>query len=173
MNIMSENTSTLVMNFDKGIIDTLLSVPYESFAAADKDELTVVIANEKGLNFPEVTSDFILSYHKEKQILALSADCDAAIETGFTSSNGHFYRTNRDDQINMMGEAMALQADPTITTVNWKTEDIGYYTHTKAEWLMVYGEAFKHKKEMLMKYAILKAKVYAATAHQDIINAAW
>lgn len=173
MNIMSSNEQQLVINYSLGIVNTLLSVPYESMSAADKDELTVVIANEKELNFPDVTPEYVLGYHKTKHLLALSDDCDNAIEGGFTSSNGHFYRTNRDDQINMAGEWMALQADPTITTVAWKTEDVGYYTHTKDEWLTVFAEAFKHKKDMLMKYAMLKAKVDAATTHQDIISAAW
>lgn len=173
MYVMDSNDKQLVIGFNKGIIDTLMSVDYDTMSIADKDELTVVIANEKGLSFAEVTPDYVLAYHKEKKVLALSQECEEAIIEGFVSSNGHTYRTNRDDQVNMMGQAMALQADPTMTTVDWKAEDVGYYTHTKSEWLTVYTEAFKHKRDQLMKYNALKATAVNATSHQQIINAIW
>jgi hypothetical protein len=104
---------------------------------------------------------------KQNKINELKQKCEETIETGFTSSNGHFYRTNRDDQINMIGQKDALMSDSTIATVKWKSEDAGYMEISKNEWLSkVYSEAFLHKQAQLFKYDELKKQVVEASLEQ-------
>jgi hypothetical protein len=121
----------------------------------------------------EVDNDEILEYVKTIKIAFFKSTCEEKIELGFTSENGHFYRTNRDDQINMIGQKDLLVEDPTITYVDWKTEDIGYIRHTKEQWMKVYNEAFEHKKDQLFKYEALKQKVLAATTQDEVAAIQW
>lgn len=99
--------------------------------------------------------------------------CDSKIEEGFASSNGHFYRTNRDDQVNMIGQKDELNADETIEIVPWKTEDVGYIDHTREEWLKVYREAFSHKRNHLFRYDALKNEIDTLTTIDEVKNITW
>lgn len=104
---------------------------------------------------------------KASKIAEFKALCESTIEAGFTSSNGHTYRTNRDDQINMIGQKDDL-SDGTITVVPWNTEDAGYVNHTPDEWLTVYSEAFNYKKKQLLYYNSLKEKVNAIVVSDTV-----
>ncbi|PFK99784.1 hypothetical protein COJ01_17075 [Priestia megaterium] len=121
----------------------------------------------------EVEDDEILEYVKSIKIEFFKKTCEEQIELGFTSSNGHFYRTNRDDQVNMIGQKDSLVDDPSITYVDWKTEDVGYIRHTKEQWMQVYNEAFAHKKDQLFKYEALKQQVLAATNQDEVALIQW
>ena len=123
--------------------------------------------------YTDITEAYILKRHKTIKTDWLSALCEDAIVQGFTSANGNLYRTNRDDQINMMGQKDYLDANPTVTTVMWKTENKGYVSHTKAEWLAVYAEAFSHKRDKLLKYNDLKTKVTNATTDEAVVAVQW
>lgn len=103
----------------------------------------------------------------------MNSACEKAIVGGFTSSNNHVYRTNRDDQTNMIGQYNALVADSSIANVQWKTEDVGYVTITRDEWLTVYQEAFTHKQTQLFKYNQLKGKIYACTTTDEVTAIVW
>jgi hypothetical protein len=97
---------------------------------------------------------------KAIKIASLKRLCELAIEEGFTSKiNGHHYRTNRDDQINFIGQKDELTSDPSIIDVPWKTEDAGYVVHTREEWLKIHSEGLAHKKAQLFKYDQLKQAV--------------
>lgn len=98
----------------------------------------------------------ILNIIKSQRKDEFKSICEEKIINGFQSSNGHWYRTNRDDQTNMIGQKDELIDDETILTVNWKTEDMGYISHTREEWLIIYKEAFFHKKTQLYRYNELK-----------------
>ena len=134
----------------------LIEQGLNSFTMHEKNNLITIIANKENKMYYEVDEDYILDYHKRLKIEILSEACEETIINGFTASNGHRYRTNRDDQINMIGQKDMLMVDPSITTVEWKTEDAGYIIHTRDEWLEVYKEAFNYKKTQLLKYNDLK-----------------
>lgn len=118
--------------------------------------------------------EYNAEYFKPLKILELNKMCEQTIEAGFTSNiNGHVYRTNRDDQINMMGQKDELMDDPAIETVPWKTEDVGYIKHTRADWLNIYKEGLQHKKAQLFKYDQLKKQVLAAQTIDEINAVQW
>lgn len=119
-------------------------------------------------------NDELLSQFKQLKIDNLNRTCDTQIDEGFTSSNGHRYRLTRDDQINMMGRKSELKEDETITQVDWKTEDAGYITHTREEWLnVVYREAFNYKESQIYKYNQLKQQVLACVSIDEINAVVW
>lgn len=146
---------------------------YDLFSVDEKNNLISLLANRNKLLYSQITDEYILNHHKNLKINILNEQCELSIVNGFTASNGHHYRMNRDDQINMIGQKDTLLSDPTITVVSWKTEDAGYVDHTREEWLQVYKEAFEHKKYQLLKYNDLKQKVLKATTHEEIVKINW
>lgn len=115
----------------------------------------------------------LLEKIKARKNAELKQACESAILAGFISSNGHTYRTNRDDQTNMIGQKDKILADSTISIVQWKTEDVGYVSHTRDEWLTVYNEAFDHKQQQLFKYDSIKGQVNACTTYEAIQAIVW
>ncbi|MFE4029134.1 hypothetical protein ACFX4N_23555 [Priestia sp. YIM B13551] len=161
------------MNINTPLEEKLVEQGYHTFSLQEKNSLIAILANREDLVYSDIDEDYILTYHKSLKEQLLAETCEATILEGFTASNGHFYRTNRDDQVNMIGQKDELNADPTITAVPWKTEDAGYIVHTKEEWLEVYKEAFGFKKTQLFKYNTLKQRVAAATQHDEIVAITW
>lgn len=146
---------------------------FDDLAIADKKALIQFIANKDGKLQYEVNPQYLLDYHKQLKIDIISEKCEEKIIAGFIATNGFRYRTNRDDQINMIGKKDQLSSDLSITTVKWKTEDEGYINHTKDEWLGVYSEAFTHKETQLMNYNDLKQQILSATTHAEIVKIDW
>lgn len=173
MYIMSEDDTQIVMTINKRVEDKLLSTGYDTLNQDEKNDLITVLARKDNKLFSEITPDYILSYHKSRKIAELNQTCDDTICAGFTASNGHHYRTNRDDQTNMIGQKDELNDDSTITTVPWKTEDAGYINHTREEWLQIYSEAFAFKKQQLFHYDSLKKTVTECQDHPSIIAVSW
>lgn len=151
----------------------LTAVGYSALDLVEKNNLIQELARKAGKPFNEITEDYILKYHKQIKLSAMTVACETTIVKGFTASNGHFYRTDRDDQINFFGQKEELNDDPALSTVQWKTEDAGYVLHTREEWIKVYKEAHQHKKGILYKYNVLKMQVAAAQSHEDILAVAW
>lgn len=120
----------------------------------------------------EITDKEILEHCKMIKIEYFKEMCEEKIIAGFTCSNGHFYRTNRDDQTNMIGQKDDLTSDPT-EIVYWKTEDIGYKPHTQQEWLTMYREAFVHKKQKLFMYDGIKKEIQMAQSHEELLEIIW
>jgi hypothetical protein len=117
---------------------------------------------------------FNLEEYKSFKIERLSNKCKEAIYEGFTSpSNGHHYRTNADDQLNFLGKFNQLISDETITTVMWKTEDVGYIEHSRSDWLTIYNEALTAKEQKLFKYDQLKDQVNACTTKEEVEAVVW
>jgi hypothetical protein len=150
--------------------ELLLERGYNWFTPYEKNNLIALLAVKNNLIYSQVTDEYILDYHKKLKTGILKEICEEEIVKGFTATNGHFYRTNRDDQINMIGQKDELSEDSTITVVPWKTEDTGYINHTREEWMKVYVEAFAHKKEKLFKYDMLKGQVLSATTHEEVVG---
>lgn len=123
--------------------------------------------------FGEQKNKFSLGEYKQTKVQHLSTQCEQSIEEGFISTNGHFYRTNRDDQTNFMGEKEYLNDHPEIEEVVWKTEDEGYLPHAREEWIKVFHEGIQHKKQQLYKYDKLRALVNAATTQEEVDAINW
>lgn len=150
----------------------LLERGYENFSTREKNELIAILANRNELPYSTITDEYVLDHHKNLRVEMMKQKCEEVILEGFTATNGNFYRTNRDDQINMIGQKDFLSEVPT-DVVYWKTENLGYISHTVEEWLDIYKQAFAHKLEKLMKYDTIKTKIMQSEFHSDIIRITW
>lgn len=151
----------------------LLTNGFKKLSPFNANNIIIEVAKSKGMSPSDVTSQDIFEYHKELKHLVFKETCEDNILEGFTASNGHFYRTNRDDQINLMGQKDELFANEAVATVYWKTEDVGYIPHTREEWMNVYREAFNHKKQILFKYDTKKTLIVNATTEEELIAIKW
>lgn len=166
-------------------VDSLTGLPIEKYVYEETEVPEGLIPGWAGsLHHP--VFDFVTESWKEgsftedeledirdSKISELNDLCEGKIVKGFLASNGHWYRTNRDDQTNMIGQKDELTADPSILTILWKTEDAGYVIHTREEWLQIYKEAFQHKKTQLFKYDAYKNEVRTLTEPTEIKNFKW
>lgn len=153
--------------------ERLLNEGLHTFDLTDKNNLIAILATRNNLLYSQVDEEYILNYQKELKSTLLSEQCEATILKGFKATNGHFYRTNRDDQVNLIGQKDELDEDSTMTTVLWKTEDAGYIAHTREQWLGIYQEAFAHKKVQLFKYNALRLKILAAKTSEEVSTVKW
>jgi hypothetical protein len=151
----------------------LLKKGYHNFEDHEKQALMNEIHNKTGEDIVKITDEFLFDYTKDLKKQFLKDKCEESIEKGFTATNGYLYRTNRDDQINMVGQRDELLEDESISEVLWKTEDAGYIQHTREEWLSIYKQGFAHKKEQLFKYDMLKQQVNNALTHEEITSIVW
>lgn len=142
---------------------------------SDRNDLYLYIARQQGILVTQINDEFMLNYFKDLKIQDFSNKCEEAILNGFVSpTTGHSYRTNRDDQLNLLGEYVFTHADETITEVYWKAEDLGtQVSHTRDEFLVMVKEAFKHKKDTLLKLNTLRAQVNACTSDAEILALSW
>lgn len=155
------------------LIEMLLRDGYFQMSAENKNMLVTYLAEKNNMLLTDIDTDFILQTVKDIKIEELSKTCNDTIEKGFVATNGHKYRTNRDDQINMMGEKDRLDNDPSVDIVQWKTEDIGYIPHSREEWLGIYHEGLEFKRKQLMRYNYLKMLVLNAKGEMELINIKW
>ena len=151
----------------------LLAVGFGKFTTDEKNQFVMELANKLDMAFTDVTEAYVFEYHRALKKEIMSLTCEDAILQGFTASNGHHYRTNRDDQLNFLGQKEALNDDPTISTVEWKTEDVGYIDHTKEEWIKVFYEALNFKTKTLKKLARIKIYISNATNDTELTAIRW
>ncbi len=162
------------MIFNSQIEKTLVETGFNNMTMESKNELILTLARRENLVYSQITDEYVLNYHKRLKTDMMSEKCDDVIIAGFVSSNGHKYRMNRDDQVNMMGQKDELFFDESIDKVYWRTEDVGYIEHTRDEWIQkVYREAYNHKKTNLFKYNELKTKIDNAKTHEEIVSITW
>lgn len=141
---------------------------------AGQDYACSLVSQDKGKRLRDVTDEDVLTFHKELMKSVFSEKCDAEIQYGFLSSvNLHHYRTNRDDQINFIGQYLLMQSDSTIDTVYWTTEDAGPVPLTRDEFFQVYKEALMHKNDSIKKYWLKKQEVDASTDHMGLRVIDW
>lgn len=151
----------------------IINEGYLSLDEIEKGYIREIIAKENMIEKKELTDTEVLDFCKDIKALYFKELCEQKIIVGFTASNGHYYRTNRDDQTNMIGQKDELNANPNIATVFWKSEDAGYLSHTREEWLQVYAQAFTHKKSQLFMYDSLKQQVFNSTTHEELSQIQW
>lgn len=147
---------------------------YDKMSSQQKDEVAAHVARQKGISYRNMPDSAILAYHKEIKNGLMNNTCDETIEYGFCSQvNGHHYRTNRDDQINFIGQCQVLKLEPSIETVIWKTEDAGPIPLTRNEFFFIYKEGLLHKNSTIQKYWQKKMKIEACTTHAEIMGIKW
>ena len=152
----------------------LIEKSYQGMSLYDRNLLIAEIGAKDGIGYNFITEDYILKYHKNLKTSIFAELCEKEILEGFKSElNGHTYRTNRDDQINMIGQKDWLDANPNEATVMWKTEDVGYLEHTREDWIKIYNEAFQYKKSVLYKYNVLKNTVEQTVKESDLVSIVW
>lgn len=152
----------------------LLDVGFDAMTVTEKNQLISFLANNAGKMYSEISVDDVIAHHKELKFEQLSEACADTILAGFTSTNGHVYRTNGDDQSNFFGKAIQLLLDSSITTIKWKTEDIGYADHTRDDWIQkVFLEGLSFKESTLYKYNQLKAIARSATSDAGVLAVRW
>lgn len=101
----------------------------------------------------------------DRRIAALSADCEAAIVSGFISNAlgaPHRYQSDRDDQVNLVGAATAGVDMP------FKCSDEdgvwAYRLHSSAQLQQVLADGARVKLGYLQRFATLRAQVEAVVA---------
>jgi hypothetical protein len=151
----------------------MLEIGYESFNLKDKNEFVSYLADKNALKYSDLTDEYILNHHKKLKIADFSERCEKDIIDGFIATNGHKYRTNRDDQKNFFGKALELMIAPTVISVLWKTEDVGYITHSRQEWIDVFMEGVSHKETILHKYNTLKTNINNAVTEAELLLITW
>lgn len=173
--IMSSDANNIYMTFNAQAETSLMQSGYDKMSIEDKNSLIAIISNKKNMSFSDITTDFILQYHRDIKIAWLIQKRDETIYSGFTSTNGHIYRTEPDDQINMLGQKIELMDNPSITTVMWRQEDVNdWVAHAASDWLTnVYQQAFNFKQSQMEKCKGLIGNVTQATTHDAIIAITW
>lgn len=160
--------------FFKDVEKKLIEEGFDQFTLHEKNALIAILAERDNKMYSEITNEYILNYHKKIKGDMLSELCDESIVNGFVSTNGHTYRTNRDDQSNMIGKMVHLMYDSTITHVQWKTEDASYINHTRQEWIdKVFIEGLSHKEATLYKYNTKKYQVATALTDAAVVAVGW
>jgi len=151
----------------------LLAVGFSKFTTDEKNQFVMELASKLDMAFTDITEAYVFEYHRELKKEIMSLTCEDAILKGFVASNGHHYRTNRDDQINFLGQKEELNDNPTVTEVEWKTEDAGYITHTKEDWIKVFYEALRFKSNNLKKLSRIKGYITLARTDVELTAIKW
>lgn len=151
----------------------LLTKGFISFTNIQKNELVSELAQKFNLAYTDITEEYIFNYHKKLKKELMSKVCSNAILTGYKSSNGHTYRTNQDDQLNMIAQKEYINSHPELETVKWKTLDAGYVEHPVEEWVQLYYEGFDYKMSILFKYEKIKKMVELAQNDFELTAIDW
>lgn len=173
--ILTSTDTQLVISHNATAEQLLMKMGYNTLSTADKNSIVAIISTKDNVPYTDINADYILNYHKRVKYSYLDNACISAIKDGFASPNGHTYRVDSDDQVNMLGQKIELMEDPSITTVYWRAEDINdWIAHTRDDWLTnVFKVAFNHKSATLTKCKDFKVTVDAAKTHDDIIAIKW
>lgn len=147
---------------------------YDKNTLHEKDAIAGLVAKAYEKSVREITSKDVLMYHKQLLKEFLDIHCESEIEDGFVfSGNNHHYRTNRDDQINFIGQYLALKDNEEITQLFWKTEDEGQQPITREEFFLVYQEALIHKNNVILKFWNKKAIIDSCQSHAEVRAVSW
>ncbi|WP_231409616.1 hypothetical protein [Ralstonia solanacearum] len=114
------------------------------------------------------------------QIASISAACEAAIVSGFTSSalgSVHTYPSTETDQRNLLGSAFAAQGrDSGWASPLWCTTDAGQWAflpHSAAQVQQVNADWVDFRDVLRRKYANLIDQVNAATSISEVGGITW
>jgi hypothetical protein len=135
---------------------------------------------ESGEDVPQPTQNDLASWwipiYQQEKMNELNQACNGAILAGFSSAclgTSHTYQFSYDDQLNLNGQLTLINADPTITTLQWKTMDAGVLEHSRDQFIALCKDAIAFKQSQIQKYWSLKAQVLAATTEDQIDAITW
>ena len=173
MRVVNDADYDLVVSLDKSVLDRFVKLGYSSLDDSDKNDLTILVALEKNVRVIDVDESYLFEYLKEVVKEKSKSMCDYKIENDFVATNGHNYRLNTNDQINMIGQKAEIDTDPSIDEVFWKTEDSGFVKHTREEWLSIYLEAHEYKKNCIYRYNALKGLIDETSTNDELMKLEW
>ncbi|MGG4440495.1 DUF4376 domain-containing protein [Brevibacillus fortis] len=111
---------------------------------------------------------------KAAKIDLLNNECFKAIHAGFISTaTKHSFRFNEEDQANFSQQSTLFLLKPELTETQWKTENAGIVTLTRAQFIDVVFEAGQHKQQQIEKYWTLKGNVESATTKEEVDRINW
>jgi hypothetical protein len=153
----------------------LINKGFNALSVEERNGLVMDIAHSKNIPITDIDKDYLLAHHKELKIQHFSNICEEEILKGFTSqTNGNFYRTNRDDQLNFIGKYLVVIADESILQVFWKAENLGEQVpHTREEFMAIYKEGFSHKESKLYKLHVLRQQIRACKTDDEVFLINW
>lgn len=133
----------------------------------DKTKVSVEIISE--------AESLFLQKNKDNKTIKINADCETKIISFFPSSalgNIHYYQSDRDDQINLMGLVTAGVDD--LLKCGFKNDDESitweWKPHTKEQLKDVFDDGYTYKKEQLLRAANLKNQVSAAVTIEELVK---
>lgn len=118
----------------------------------------------------------LLQYAKDTKKEELNTKCDLTIMGGFTSlalGVEHTYQSLLVDEVWLNATINRFAIDPNFTTVNYKTIDSGYLSHTKAQFEQVFIDGHMFGDSQITKLNNLKAQVDAATTKEELDVITW
>ena len=111
---------------------------------------------------------------KNLKVKELNYLCEKDILSGFTAFNGNRYGFSYTDQTNFNQRLTTLTFNPSITEVEWKTENAGIITHQKEDFVTIaLTDAENHKMSRIQKYWLLKYQTLNATTAEEVDLIKW
>lgn len=136
----------------------------------DKTKVSVEIISE--------AESLFLQKNKDNKTIKINADCETTIISHFSSNalgSFHYYQSDRDDQINLMGLVTTGVDD--LLKCGFKNDDESitweWKPHTKEQLKNVFDDGSAYKKEQLLRAANLKNQVSTAETIEEILSIAW
>lgn len=148
---------------------------FDNLTTVEKNGLILDLAESRDIPVTDIDKEYLLQHHKDLKIQQFSNICEDEILNGFISqTNGNKYRTNRDDQLNLIGKFLSVDRMPDLETVMWKAENLGAQVpHTREEFIAIYDEAFLHKEKKLYKLHLLREQVKACKTDAEVHQLTW
>lgn len=137
------------------------------------DEITAEMTDE------QYTPAELLQQAKTQKKEALNRSCEASIEAGFMSDamgTSHFYPSQRDDQLNLIGIASAAALNNKSKVFKCKEVDTGevhWHLHTPLQLEKLLEDAEDFKITRLMHCGTLKQKVQQAQSVKEVEAIVW
>lgn len=113
---------------------------------------------------------------KEAKKNQLDYFCNLAIVSGFESDalgEVHTYPADEEAQRNLSFAIKRLEIEPELGAVGFKTLDSGYLNHTLNQLHEVFKDGFDNGQNLIIRYNLLKAQVYASTTKEEIDQIDW
>ena len=133
----------------------------------DKTKVSVEIISE--------AESLFLQKNKDNKTIKINADCETTIISHFSSNalgSFHYYQSDRDDQINIMGLVTTGVDD--LLKCGFKNDDESitweWKPHTKEQLKNVFDDGSAYKKEQLLRAANLKNQVSAAVTIEELVK---
>jgi hypothetical protein len=120
----------------------------------------------------EVHDVLTLDEFRQQRIDMFNTMCNKEILGGFMSQ-GYQFIFDYEAQDNFSQEILSLLLDPSITEVEWKTEDQGVVTLTKEQFLLVVQDAKTHKLTTLRRYWDVKDRILNAGSVPEVLEQNW